>query len=290
MANLSVLNDMQKIGVALSLYNKVDELKTNVNIIRKHWSSYNEAFISVCCNDPASVATVEKLHVNAVIRGDDIPTTTKAHRRFRIFDCIRKSIGACEAEFIIHFHSDAYAIRVESILEIIEKMENTGASVAFRGRGLPFRSGKCIHGDVDDHFIIFKRQALLDRDFFNIRVDQYTDLTHLKYLSVGNPESLMAFLIINAFSESEMLFYTDMRESIVDSSVPPDPFYVDGVMHRSANPFNLDETRGFFHIGDSSRLVEFLTKYGVPPELISYQTQVEQQPSVDDYMKEWLNA
>ena len=100
----------------------------------------------------------------------------------------------------------------------------------------------------------------------------------------------MAFLITNAFSEDEMLFYTDMRENIVDASVPPDPFYTDGVMHRSANPFNLDEARGFFHIGDSSRLVEFLTKYGVPPDLISYQAPPVQESSVDDYMKEWLNA
>jgi len=289
-ADLVGLNIMQKIGVALSLYNKVNELKTNVSIIRKHWSSNNDAFISVCCNDPSSVATVEALDVTTTVIGDDIPTTTKAHRRFRIFDCIRKSISACEADFIIHFHSDAYAIRVEPIIELIEKMEELGAKVAFRGRGLPFRSGKCIHGDVDDHFIIFRRQALLDSDFFNISTEQYTDLTPLKYLNVGNPESLMAFLITNAFSEDEMLFYTDMRENIVDASVPPDPFYTDGVMHRSANPFNLDEARGFFHIGDSSRLVEFLTKYGVPPDLISYQAPPVQESSVDDYMKEWLNA
>ena len=134
-ADLVGLNIMQKIGVALSLYNKVNELKTNVSIIRKHWSSNNDAFISVCCNDPSSVATVEALDVTTTVIGDDIPTTTKAHRRFRIFDCIRKSISACEADFIIHFHSDAYAIRAEPIIELIEKMEELGAKVAFRGRG-----------------------------------------------------------------------------------------------------------------------------------------------------------
>ena len=57
-----------KIGVALSLYDKIDQLKTNVSIIRNHWNSHNDSFISVCCNNPELIKTIEDLEVN-ILRG-----------------------------------------------------------------------------------------------------------------------------------------------------------------------------------------------------------------------------
>ena len=48
-----------------------------------------------------------------------------------IFDCIEKSILACESEFIIHYHADAYALDAESIKNIIN--ESKIKSIGFNG-------------------------------------------------------------------------------------------------------------------------------------------------------------
>ena len=48
---------MKKIGVAISGYNKLDEILTNINVIRNHWNE-KSVFLSICCNDPA---TLERL-------------------------------------------------------------------------------------------------------------------------------------------------------------------------------------------------------------------------------------
>ena len=278
-----------KLGVALSLYDKVDCLETNVNIIRNHWKTNNDAFISVCCNDPNSLEKIEKFDIQKLTPGDEIPIHTKAHRRARIFDCITKSIMACKSDFIIHYHSDAYALSVEAIMKIIEQMENEEKHVAFRGRGLSYRTNKCINGDVDDHFIIFRRSEMMARNIFGGK-----EINKLEYLTAANPESLLSLFLQLSFDENELLFYSDMRENSVDPMVSADNFYSDGIMHRAMNPYNIDDTRGFVHIGDMTLVHDFLSERGVSKELIKVREHKEEQSpenlnSTPDYLQEWLN-
>src|SRR3990167_5823932 len=125
-----------KLGIALSVYNKIDELATNINIIRKHWKSQNDAFISVCCNDPNSIDIVRSLDVNFVIQGDDIPSIPKSSLRCRQFDCIKKSMEGCNANYIFHWHADAYALDPDELIKIIRYMEQNDVRASFRGKGL----------------------------------------------------------------------------------------------------------------------------------------------------------
>ena len=83
---------MKKLGIALSVYNKTNDVMTNVDIIRSHWENSNDSFISVCCNDPSSVLKIKELNVDSVIEGENIQYLRKPDKRMRIFDCIEKSI------------------------------------------------------------------------------------------------------------------------------------------------------------------------------------------------------
>jgi len=280
---------MKKIGLAISLYDKIKELETNINIVREYWTSHNDAFISVCCNDPQTIDDVKKLDVDNVVAGENILPLSKAHRRSRIFDCITKSISNCTSEFIVHFHSDAYALNPDAIEDIIAHMQAEKKHVAFRGRGLEFRSGKCIHGDADDHFVIFRREEVMRRNIFN------DPGSRLEYFGVGNPESYLAYLIQKYYSPEETYWYSNMGENIVSPDVPSDPYYHDHVMHRSANPFNIDEKRLFFHIGNNIFVHELLGKYGLSKDLIEITTQspITITPEIirenDHHIEEWLN-
>lgn len=246
---------MKKIGLAISLFNKVEELKTNVSIVRNYWQSHSDSYISVCCNDYKSLNELKNININKLIQGDNLSYQTKPQKRIRIFDCIKKSLLGAESEFVIHFHADAYALSVNSILNIIETMEKNNQHVAYRGKGLHFRSAKCIHGDVDDHFLIFRTSVIKDRKLFeNIDVNSY--------FQVSNPESLLAYIISNNFNINEIYFYDNLKYNIVDqNNLVKDTWYDDGINHRQMNPYNLDKQRGFYHIGDKLLTNKFLIEY-----------------------------
>jgi len=256
------MNQTTKLGVALSIYNKRRELEINLKIIRERWSSHNDCYVSVCCNDPETFKALEgNTHIDNLIFGDDIQITNKAHKRMRIVDCIEKSVSNCAAEYVIHYHADAYALKSEPILQIIEEMEKNGYLVAFRGRGLDFRNNKCIHGDVDDHFVIFNRRALDERKLFDVSTKNLP-ASKEQYLSVGNGETFLSFLIQASFSRDEIFWYDDMRNNIVDET-REDHYYPDGIMHRSMIPYNIDENRKFIHVNDFSDVTRILSKYDV---------------------------
>ena len=283
---------MKKLGAAISVYDKSNDVMTNVDIIRNHWEDNNDSFISVCCNDPGSISKIKELNVDSVVEGEDIQYLRKPDKRMRIFDCIEKSILACESEFIIHYHADAYALSSSSIFELIDKMEENNFHVAFRGRGTDYRTAKCIHGDVDDHFIIFRRSEIEKRDFFNIGNGRL-GITRQQYFEVGNPESFLSYLIKSSFSEEEIYFYSNMEQNIVEIGEKEDSFYPDNVPHRNANPYNIDEKRKFLHIGDPTMTRDTLLQYGVPNEMIhTAQKIVIRKPESREnpsHVEEWIN-
>ncbi len=278
---------MKRLGIALSLYKRKQELLTNINIIRNHWiPDFRDSFISVCCNDPE---TFEELRfvkeIDCLTPGDNIPSTPKPLKRCRQWDCIKKSVSATfgKSEYTIHYHSDAFAMRAEPILEIVSKMTESGALVAFRGRGKDYKGDnneKLKYGDSDDHYLIFNTEKCLKRKFF--------ETNPLDHLASCNVESLLSKQVHERFSPSEILHYSDMSECEIDlSSARPDPFYKDGLMHRNMHPYNLDRGRAFFHSADQNKIREVLLEFGVPENLIAIQApKVEKDSELDS----WLNT
>ncbi|HAI39859.1 MAG TPA: hypothetical protein DCM40_18070 [Maribacter sp.] len=170
----------------------------------------------------------------------------------------------CESEYIIHYHADAFALDLKPIKQIIDAMKENNYDVAYRGKGIDYRNPKNICGDVDDHFLIFKRQALLDSKIFNV---DYNAL--LRFLHVGNPETLLSKLINDSIDRDKIYHYSDMFENEQGSNTPDD-FYKDNIMHRAMNPYNFDNGRNFLHFGnvDKSWIQENLASRGIDSSLI----------------------
>lgn len=245
-----------KIGVAISVYNKVEEVATNVEIIRNHWLLGKDVFISVCCNDPTSIDRIKRLAVDSVALGDPIPSTPKPNLRRRQFDCIKKSTAACQADYVVHWHADAFAIAYQPIHEIMTIMEENDFVAAFRGRGLDYRNPKTVYGDCDDHFLFLSRTAL---------DDGLLDVDPEQYVQQCNVES---FLSLRLTEHRERVWhYSTMSQNLVGTTLD-DNFYPDRIQHRAMNPWNIDHERGFIHAQTRDLIREKLLGYGVPQELI----------------------
>jgi hypothetical protein len=236
---------MSKIGIALSCYNKLDHLAMNIDVIRNHWKE--KVYISVCCNYPDGYEYVKSLDIDKFVPGDDLPYDTKPQRRRRIIDCIEKSIKANEADYVVHWHSDAFAINYESLDTIVEEMKTKDIGVSFRGRGLWYHNAKCEWGDVDDHFL-FMKQEDIDTILDFQAMEKHLQLSTEDFLKLWNPETFLSCLIRFCDNTVKSNHYSDMSECVVGTT-SQDSFYEDNLCHRAMNPFNLDETRKFYHVG-----------------------------------------
>ena len=274
---------MKKLGIAISLYNRLPELLTNVNIIRKHWSpEYRDAVIGVCSNDRETFAELEKnKDIDVLIPGNfDIPSSPKPLKRLRQWDCITRSTMCISdmCKFTFHYHADFFAVKVEPILEIIEQMGDN-KHIAFRGRGLGYSTPKNPEGDCDDHSIIFRNSEIVDRGFF--------DFDPREFLVDGNVEGLLAKRIKDEFSENTTLHYSNMEECEINlENARPDSFYKDGLMHRNMHEWNIDRARQFGHSSNQKISRKFLLEFGVPEKLITFGGENPEDKTISD----WLNG
>ena len=213
---------MKKIGVALSTFNKIEEVAINVEIIRKHWASNNDAFISVCCNDPSSYEAIKKLDIDAFSTGetDWSPGQPKQYLRFRQFESIRNSVSNCASEFAVHYHCDAMAAKAEAVLKIVDSLKDNNQFAAYRGRGPEWppwgKPGtKWEFGEVDDHFVFFDCEESKKRELFN----QPEALNQLKQLCI---EGFLSKTFKEKFKSSELYYYSNFNRNNGEILAPAD--------------------------------------------------------------------
>ncbi|MBT3464524.1 hypothetical protein HN451_06025, partial [archaeon] len=132
-----------KIGIAISLYDKFDELAILIDIIKKNWKG--DYIISVCSNHENPEPFLKDLDIDIFTKGDDIIVTkdmpwmrNSINMRSRVSDCIKKSCTAAinsGADYVMHLHTDAWPLKEKEILKIIEHMKENKKTFAFRGLG-----------------------------------------------------------------------------------------------------------------------------------------------------------
>tara|TARA_Y100000034_G_C6788071_1_gene352639 strand:+ start:185 stop:886 length:702 start_codon:yes stop_codon:yes gene_type:complete len=231
---------MKKVGVALSTFNKIEEVAVNVEIIRKHWTSNNNAFISVCCSDPSSNEAIKQLDIDAFSTPETEIWKPKQYLRLRQFECIKNSVSNCASEFVVHYHSDAMAIKVEPILEIINSLKANNQLAAYRGRGPEWphwgKPGtKWEFGEVDDHFVFFNSEETKRLNLF----DQPEALNQFKQLCC---EGFLSKIFKEKFRSSELYHYSNFARE-----------------HR----INCDEQRQFHHCDHAKIMKNELIKHGI---------------------------
>ena len=164
-------------GVAISLYDKFDDLAILVDTIRHNWES--DVFISVCSNHPqtevkidADNLDIDQFQRGAQIRYDNELSESRGRNNLhlRIYDNIRTScrpiIENTEVDYFMHLHADAWPLTDSGFDAIIHELENERAAVAFPSETEMFHESYP-PGFIEDQFIVFDNAVARDVDLFD---------------------------------------------------------------------------------------------------------------------------
>ncbi|WP_254761521.1 hypothetical protein [Natrinema marinum] len=152
-------------AIAVSLYDKFDDLAVLVDIIRHNWEE--DYYILVCSNHPdahkkisAIEGEIDFFEQGAQIRYDDLSAVSRSRNNlsFRIYDSIRTSCRAAfakdDVDYVMHLHADAWPLSEEEFKSLIQDMEQNNYSVAFPSNTRAFMD-KYSPGSFEDNFLVF---------------------------------------------------------------------------------------------------------------------------------------
>ena len=253
------------IGVAISVYDKGNFVKTNINIIKNLWKI--DPYVSVCCNHDETFSKLSKIDGVSVVKGEDLPFEHKWQLRLRQHDCIKKSImQACQnSEYVVHWHGDAFALKESAIIEIISHMASNNIWFAGRGFWKDFISPKVPAGDIDDHFFILRSDHVNFTGMYDEDKQDYVE--SLARAGVCS-EGILGVLVQNCTDDKNIYIYSDMSECFVLPSDRVDSRYQDNIAHRTLPPVNFDKERGFLHCDDIACLEQIFDEENIDTSLI----------------------
>lgn len=152
-------------AIAISLYDKFDDLGVLIDIIRYNWDE--DYYISVCSNHPDAYEMVSDLNdeidnfeQGSQIRYDDLSPgpRTGNNLSFRIYDSIRTScrhaFAEDDIEYVMHLHADAWPLDELEFKNLVQDMEDKEHAVAFPSNTHVFME-KYPPGSFEDNFLIF---------------------------------------------------------------------------------------------------------------------------------------
>ena len=267
---------MKRLGIAISVYNKFDEVCTNINVIRNHWKA-KDIHISVCCNDPETFERYRDTDIDNLVIGVDyrpFEFIDKGWKRMRQHDTIKKSILGCvdHCEYVIQMHGDAFALDDSVVFEMIDHMAKNDIKLAYRGRPVT-NSPKTPYGHIDDHFMILDCDYVKQVGFFS---NVMTDMMIKQKCHVWCSEGILGYLAHTFLNDDQIWHYDDMRHNIVHEKYYPaesghviDSYFEDGIGHSVIPPFNFDPNRKFLHSDKWEYTERFFKETGVPVSLIS---------------------
>lgn len=200
-------------GIAISLYDKFEDLAVLVDIIRHNWT--DDYYISVSSNHPDAEdklagidIDVDEFQQGAQIRYDDsLPgPRSGSNLSYRIYDNIRTScrpvIENENVDYLMHLHADAWQLSESGFTDIIDEMVQEDVAVAFPSQTHGFDD---VHppGSLEDQFIVFDVHAARDVDLFSRRT--------LDFPPTGIHQLISMICIVN-FGWGKMYHYTNGAE------------------------------------------------------------------------------
>lgn len=228
-----------KLGIAISLYDKFDDLEVLTEILRENFEE--EYFIAVSCSHPEGEDIIEErgIDIDEYIQADRIDYSPemgdlegKIHLISRIFNSIKRSMEACfeECEYAMHLHSDAWPLDEEKLNEVIDRMEAESKPVAVKGRGPGARTDMFPVGHVNDHFMIFESDYSVENDLFD---HNPLDLIPDRGIHTG-----LMLILLGCVGWSNVLYYSDNSEQV----------YWDGEDATGVRPMMYNPEWNFVHI------------------------------------------
>ena len=153
-----------KIGFAISLYDKLDDLEILVDIIRSWKRNY---IINVCCSHPDARLMLKDFDIDGWYQSRPIlqlgmhnnSDINKYAQNIRCTENVRascKDLSDCDVG--IHLHSDCWILQEEKARNLAQLLYDKKCKVITRGHGLedafhPMRQS--VFGSVDDHAIVW---------------------------------------------------------------------------------------------------------------------------------------
>lgn len=251
-----------RLGVAISVFNKFDFVKINLEIFKKVWKTH--PYVSICCNHKETYDKLKKFENQeiTVVLGEDMPVNSKKDLRRRQHDCIKKSINQCldKTDYVVHWHADAFALDESSIVELINTMKLKDYKFAGRGLWKKYKSSKVPEGDLDDHFFILDSKTFVDLDIFSEKnAKTVNNLIESEVCSEG----ILSYLINLHLPEDKIFIYSDFSECEVLKSDKTDSRYKDNIAHRTLPPVNFDPVRKFLHCDQIDKINDFFSKSNI---------------------------
>jgi hypothetical protein len=187
-------------GIAISLYDKFEDLAVLVDIIRTNWE--NNYFISVCSNHPEAEQRIGDLNLDldafekgAQIRYQDTESGPRSGNTLclRIYNTLRTAclpaIKHNDVEHVMHLHADAWPLSEKGFLRVINEAIENDAGVAFSTHTTTFIEN-FPPGTFEDQFIVFDCELAEENDLFAYRPLQLLPIT---------PHYLLPMLTIGSF-------------------------------------------------------------------------------------------
>jgi hypothetical protein len=161
-------------GIAISVYDKFEELAMLVDIIRQNFS--DKYLIAVCCNHPHGERYISKQDIDGYVQGRDIyfsPELSWSQARAllvcRSTDTVQRSCNKVielGADVVMHIHCDAWPLNESKLNEHFALISEQSKKFVARGYGFGFYGRDVPLGRIDDHFFFFDAPYLREVNFF----------------------------------------------------------------------------------------------------------------------------
>lgn len=257
------------LAVAISLYDRWDELQGLLEVLRLNWKTGPELYIAV-------VSTAESAQrpewVNCALADhwqfgsqyklpkkraswfqplhDQRYGQFKKVLRTRTVDCVCRGCRhtlASEREYTLHLHAAAWPLREEKILEIIDHMRRGQFVAAGRGYGKALVDGKHPGGDIDDNFFIIDNQFARRTSFWDLDPSRDAELMGAE----GQIGRRLAELGV-----WDGIYFFD------DFSKPEEYVYPPGTSPRRVQPYNYHYRLGLLRSHDMQQQAALCRAFG----------------------------
>ncbi|MDS0475692.1 hypothetical protein [Natrinema sp. 1APR25-10V2] len=264
------------IGIAISLYDKFDELSILVDIIRNNWE--DEYFISVCSNHENAEEQLKDLNIDRFETGDSInytPEMNEDRRNInlnnRVLDTFKKSTKGLigNVDYGVHIHADAWFLSEKSLKRLVENVNNSEKYIGVRGLDPAFRRPKWWVGNLMDQFILFDIEKMSELEFF-----EFNTFDLLPHTSV---HTSLGILLLGKVGWSNVYHYSDFSKDLFWDGSPtgPKPFVRPAVYNPEWDLFHLatqdfpddlgEEIQAYYlreyGLDSGDYITEFLSKY-----------------------------
>jgi len=237
-------------GIAITLYDKFDELGVLHDIFRHHFKDTYRLY--VCSNHPNARTEIEKrgLKLDGYIQGENITfvqRTPETQHQWRMSMTCRSLTSlqrSCrmaiddQCDSVMHLHCDAWPLQEKAIQNLFEQVESGPYWFSMRSN-LGYLQPDNPLGTMDDHFFFFNAARMKEIQLFNF--DVLDNLPHLLTI-----HGILAAHVVTKVPRAHLMEYSDWTDTFRWPGGPA----VRGPI-RPIRPSSYDPERGFIHVHTS---------------------------------------